>query len=558
MGANRILHDRTFVDQGDDALSIVPLSSQDLREAAGELYTIIGQHTNDYPIPGYTAPDWLPALERIAHRLWLASDDISVYQVEPMWFRVWDISRTGDPLQGYQPNYAQGEGPVFTPASPFVPGNSVVLNNWHIKPGLWVFNARGRATGSGTATIVIRVNGQDVVGTTDYAASGSEDILVTAQHYLTGAGPWVVTVQCYGSGFVTSEASEVSWVLEGFAVAPAGPMGPQGLQGETGPAGPQGPTGPAGPAGPAGTSCNCEREPVAPPLDNPPAISEFTALKQTLCGAAKGIVQLLDISFGETLDGADTGIGASATAISISEALKWIPESSMKFTRISIALTALAAFGTALLRSSITAELLDEITDELYCKMLGAQGYNADLIRAWADNIYANSGANVALQLFIGTIEYFSDETLLIAAEIGSIEQSGNCVADCLPSWLPNMLKGGIAESLIYDETSNWYLMGAQWDNTSTYWRLRVWAQRDTGNPPSYLVYHEDTASTEWSVAYYLPSGAYIGQRPNEGDVIESIVFTIPTTVSIHQPVPSIDDYVSTDDSHIWIRLGKS
>jgi hypothetical protein len=209
--------------------------------------------------------------------------------------------------------------------------------------------------------------------------------------------------------------------LQGEPGAPGEPgaQGIQGIQGAQGIQGIQGVQGIQGEKGDAGYGVN----PPDPPIED----SDI----DNLCGIARylvdwntnmiedNILQLLD------LGGDSASVLANLVGLAKVELLAAVGM-----------INAILSLGTTAYRAALTTVVLEDAQCRLYCRLKTAGVYSYDVITAWANEVYANSGTNIALQHWVSFFYanggyVYTQLEVDQRAFIGSVQPSAECEALC-------------------------------------------------------------------------------------------------------------------------------
>lgn len=172
--------------------------------------------------------------------------------------------------------------------------------------------------------------------------------------------------------------------------------------------------GPAGPAGPAGDG-------IYAPIVTP----NLTDLDGQFCSIADQIVTWLDSSFNDFLDTVDavtSVVDFIGSIIALGGPAGLVADALTEFYLAS------ATLGTATIRAAITTEVVEDAKCKLYCQLVAAESYSFGVLGAWRDQVYAESGTNVALQeVWLGTLDAYTESIWNQRAYIGSLDTSNAC-----------------------------------------------------------------------------------------------------------------------------------
>jgi hypothetical protein len=201
-----------------------------------------------------------------------------------------------------------------------------------------------------------------------------------------------------------------------------GEPGAPGIQGEQGIQGIQGVQGPAGPTGPKGDP-GVGLEPPAQPLDDNG--------NESLCGIAEYLVSwntaLIEDNILQLLDVTTDAAGVLAGSLGLG---------SVEILALYVLVTGIINLGTTAYRAALTTEVLEDAQCNLYCRLKAAGAYSYDVVTSWADDVYANSGSNIALKHWVSFF-YANGQYVYNQAEvdrrafIGSVSPSAECEALC-------------------------------------------------------------------------------------------------------------------------------
>lgn len=147
-----------------------------------------------------------------------------------------------------------------------------------------------------------------------------------------------------------------------------------------------------------------------------------------LCGSAEYLVQWIDERFDDFLGSVTGASGVVSNGVSLFLAATGV---GAVLVPIVGAITALISADVSAFRAAVNNTVLDDVKCKLFCLLSANGGYDYATLFAWAEQVTAESGTNVALQYWASIVGWFPEQEWQKRAYIGSVSPSAACAAEC-------------------------------------------------------------------------------------------------------------------------------